>query len=56
MPIASENPRWSNSGSSANAYEARAAQGAKEHTGHEGDNANSPAKTWEARIAQEGSH
>jgi len=56
MPIASENARWSNAGTAANAQEARAAQGAKEHTGHEGMNAASPARTFEARIAQEGSH
>jgi hypothetical protein len=56
MPIAAENSRWSNSGTAANAHEARAAQGAKEHTGHEGDNAASPARTFEARIVQEGSH
>jgi len=56
MPIAPENSRWSNAGTAANAHEARATQGAKEHTTHEGDNAASPAKTFEARIAQEGSH
>jgi hypothetical protein len=56
MPIAAENARWSNAGTAANAHEARASQGAKEHTGHEGMNANSPAKVFEAKIAQEGSH
>jgi len=56
MPIAAENARWSNAGTAANAAEARATQGAKEHTSMEGQNAASPAKTFEARIAQEGSH
>jgi hypothetical protein len=56
MPIAPEAARWSNAGTAANAHEARAVQGSKEHTGHEGMNAASPAKVFEAKIAQEGSH
>lgn len=56
MPIASENTRWSNAGTAANAAEARVSQGSKEHTGHEGMNAASPAKVFEAKIVQEGSH
>ena len=56
MPIAPENSRWSNAGTASNAFEARAVQGSKEHTGQEGQNAASPARMFEQRIAQEGSH
>jgi hypothetical protein len=52
MPIAAENARWSNTGTQANADEARKSQGAKEHTGQEGQNASSPARTFESRISQ----
>jgi len=52
MPIAAENARWSNSGSQANAGEARKSQGTKEHTGQEGQNNASPSKTFESRIVQ----
>jgi len=52
MPIAAESARWSNSGTAANADETRKSQGAKEHTGHEGDNSASPARTFESRIQQ----
>jgi hypothetical protein len=56
MPIAPEAARWSNASTPANADETRKGQAKVEHTGHEGMNAASPAKTFEARIAQEGSH
>lgn len=58
MPIVNaDSARWSNSGTAANTFEARASQGAKEHTGQEGQNASSPAKTFEGRITQEtGTH
>lgn len=59
MPIVNaDSARWSNANmASAQAHEARASQGAKEHTGQEGQNASSPAKTFESRIVQEtGSH
>jgi hypothetical protein len=56
LAIAPEASSWSNAGTAANAHEARAVQGSREHTGHEGMNAASPARTFEAKIAQEGSH
>ena len=52
MPTAAENARWSNAGTAANAFEARAVQGSREHTGHEGENSSSPARMFESRISQ----
>ncbi len=52
MPIASENARWSNTGTAANADENRKSQGSREHTGHEGENSSSPARTFESRMSQ----
>jgi hypothetical protein len=59
MPIVDNTSRFSGAGSPAAAHEARATDPAK--SGKEvmlmaGHNAASPAKVFEAKIAQEGSH
>jgi hypothetical protein len=54
MPIGSENSRWANT-STPNPHEARvtATVGAgREVVQHAGENTNSPARTYESRIAQ----
>ena len=59
MPIVNADAaRWSNANmAGAQAFEQKATQGTKEHTGHEGMNAGSKANQHEQRITQEqGTH
>ena len=58
MPIVndSKTTRFSGAGGPAAAFEVRAtdpSESGKEHTGQEGQNASSPANTFEQRISQQ---